>query len=495
MQPMPTEKPSAQTERRTTEAIQVADVARPASTWRTFLRWLQLHPVYAALSASLVLVLIIAFFVWRNDQVSLRVVTVEPSAPGTPVSTLAQMRIRFEQPLASTAAEAALTFSPPISGQVTIAGDELRFTPDHALQADTAYQARLEPGLVDQQGRLLRQAVTWTFQTAAAQMVFLAADAEGQLQLFRTPLRPSQGRPRQLTAAPYGVSKFAVAPDGQAVVYSAVESDGAENLWRIGFDQPRDPELLLACPQAICTDPAWSPDGKLLAISARIGDETTARAVAPLHLWLLDLGTGENTRVFPEEPTFSYGAQWSSDGQWITFNIPDGVGAYAMQDGRISRLTSTTFSGGTWRPQHQEFVLSREWPVEDLLEVHMFLADPEQGDKLDLSQHEQPVVDGAPAWSPDGEWLAFRRAFLDKSGQRTKAQIWLMRPDGADQVQVTDSAEFEHDTPTWTADGRYLAFTRAENASDLATSSIWVRDMETGVAWEAAKGQNPQWLP
>ena len=125
----------------------------------------------------------------------------------------------------------------------------------------------------------------------------------------------------------------------------------------------------------------------------------------------------------------------------------------------------------------------------------MFLADPEQGDKLDLSQHEQPVVDGAPAWSPDGEWLAFRRAFLDKSGQRTKAQIWLMRPDGADQVQVTDSAEFEHDTPTWTADGRYLAFTRAENASDLATSSIWVRDMETGVAWEAAKGQNPQWLP
>ena len=115
--------------------------------------------------------------------------------------------------------------------------------------------------------------------------------------------------------------------------------------------------------------------------------------------------------------------------------------------------------------------------------------------KLDLSENDLLVADSAPAWSPDGQWLAFRRGVLSEESLAPKAQIWRMRGDGSDQEPLTDAPEFDHGPPVWSADGRYLAFTRAEQAGDLATSTIWVRDMETGDAWQVAAGQAPAWVP
>jgi TolB protein len=59
--------------------------------------------------------------------------------------------------------------------------------------------------------------------------------------------------------------------------------------------------------------------------------------------------------------------------------------------------------------------------------------------------------DYSPAWSPDGEWIAFM------SDRKGNANIWLVRPDGSDLRQLTDLPGIS-EYPTWAPDSRRVAF-------------------------------------
>ncbi|NEB81269.1 serine hydrolase, partial [Streptomyces sp. SID14478] len=59
-------------------------------------------------------------------------------------------------------------------------------------------------------------------------------------------------------------------------------------------------------------------------------------------------------------------------------------------------------------------------------------------------------ADTAPAWSPDGQWIAFLRT------ANGPAQVWLLPADGGDPEPVT---ELPHGAgaPVWSPDGTALA--------------------------------------
>jgi len=57
--------------------------------------------------------------------------------------------------------------------------------------------------------------------------------------------------------------------------------------------------------------------------------------------------------------------------------------------------------------------------------------------------------DDAPAWSPDGEQIAFARA-----GRDGKSAVWVMNADGSDARKIID----EGSSPAWSADGTRIAF-------------------------------------
>ena len=66
---------------------------------------------------------------------------------------------------------------------------------------------------------------------------------------------------------------------------------------------------------------------------------------------------------------------------------------------------------------------------------------------------------GEPAWSPDGEWIAFTQSRGTAGPGR--GSIWIMRADGSAKRQVTLHPDNGFDLhPSWSPDGRRIAFQR-----------------------------------
>jgi dipeptidyl aminopeptidase/acylaminoacyl peptidase len=59
-----------------------------------------------------------------------------------------------------------------------------------------------------------------------------------------------------------------------------------------------------------------------------------------------------------------------------------------------------------------------------------------------------------PAWSPSGKWIAF---MSDYEGDE-QWDIFLVSPKSGEEVNLTNTREIAEEDPTWSADGRYLAY-------------------------------------
>lgn len=116
---------------------------------------------------------------------------------------------------------------------------------------------------------------------------------------------------------------------------------------------------------------------------------------------------------------------------------------------------------------------------------------------LDLGTHEiltvarecLPVV-GAPTWSPDGRQIAFT-ANCASSGEAPHLHIADATGANARPVgpPLGDEAESE---PTWDPRGEFIALARG---ASIWTDSIVLVDIESGVRRAIAKGYQPSWSP
>lgn len=87
------------------------------------------------------------------------------------------------------------------------------------------------------------------------------------------------------------------------------------------------------------------------------------------------------------------------------------------------------------------------------------------------------------------------------SNRTGTAQIYLMTADGSGQTRLTNSAPFDDMQPTWSPDGRRIAFSRGSSyqSANLGSSSIVVMDSGGGneqvLADETGINFRPAWSP
>jgi len=87
-----------------------------------------------------------------------------------------------------------------------------------------------------------------------------------------------------------------------------------------------------------------------------------------------------------------------------------------------------------------------------------------------------PVMDANPTWSPDGRSIAFERTITAPGSPDPveRRDIWIMDADGLNQRMVADGVE-----PSWSPDGRSIAFNMGSIGvvNGLPTSVIAVMDL------------------
>jgi dipeptidyl aminopeptidase/acylaminoacyl peptidase len=119
---------------------------------------------------------------------------------------------------------------------------------------------------------------------------------------------------------------------------------------------------------------------------------------------------------------------------------------------------------------------------------------------ITLDDHSKIIAVGDPQRSPDGQWVAYTVTTIDAEKDRRNTDIWMVKWDGSEQLQLTSSADNES-SPRWSPDNKYLAFTASRGTEEEKKrgGQIWLLNRAGGEAQKVSdvKGgvSDIQWSP
>ena len=269
---------------------------------------------------------------------------------------------------------------------------------------------------------------------------------------------PLNGEIDPLTNVYSGVLDFDVSPDGASIYYSAGNTQGGSDIFRLGLsdqvsaqaDGPTpvfiQPESILSCPQAQCRGVEASPDGDYLAYERSA--LPTAAEPAPTQVWVLPLAElPAQAHLVGDAAHQTLQPSWSSNGLLAFYDTdeaayivvePGAVGQGAeAQTAHRARWPNQTGQPGDWQPGGSAYAAAEIFyldptseaglqNLERLADSHLLSYPLDGSETLDLTGQDG-IEDAVPAYSPDGAWLAFARKFLGVRQWSPGRQLWLLR--------------------------------------------------------------------
>ncbi len=197
--------------------------------------------------------------------------------------------------------------------------------------------------------------------------------------------------PRRVTSPTFSSSEPRWSPDGRMLAFMSTRERGPQ-IWlhRLGGSAPQP---LTDVPGGVTGPPVWSPDGQRIVFTARASSAPPTNAAAP--------------RVIRRLRYLLNGAGYIADAFWHVFVIRVGVDHPAT----AVRLTSGEWHhfSPAWSPDGTRItcITTRrdEWDTEWVWDVYVL--DAEDGDAAPCCLTDSRGTCAAPAWSPDGRWIAY----------------------------------------------------------------------------------------
>ena len=453
----------------------------------------------ALLGASGVLVGLVALGVFAVPEVT----AFGPDAASQHIPASAPIRIEFDRPMDRISVETRLSVEPDLPGEVTWEDNTLLYHPFESWPIGQEISVGLQAGARSTRFLPVLNSLNWSFQVGESRLAYLWPSGS-PADLYSLDLT-TQKRSR-LTETEAGVIDYSLSSDGTSIVYSALHEDGTSEIRFIDLTTSAD-DLLYECgADSRCQSPVISPDGTLLAFEQFVWEISAAgrRVPGERQVWLLALSDeADPIRVQPEEQVAN-SPKWSPSGILTFYN--DSLSAVTFIEPAGLQLLNMVPNGlgflGSWSPDGEFLILPEI--------VFPPVSEQEGGDHLDFFSHLYRiesttmevddlslgmVEDASPAYSPDGEWIAFGRKFLDERWTPGR-QVWIMRSDGSQPRPITDDPDFSHASLVWNPDSSRLAYMRLSQTAPNEMPEIWMIDRE-GEAHQflVEGGYLPQWIP
>jgi Tol biopolymer transport system component len=237
-------------------------------------------------------------------------------------------------------------------------------------------------------------------------------------------------------------------PDGSRIAYfhdAGPTEDTTDVTGLYVRDLNKDSTWLLVEDQAL--DPDWRPDGERIAFSA--GDIYTIRP------------DGSDMRRVTEFGS-SFFPRWSPDGKTISFGRSGEIEESGIWFAHLSDSTFTKFGFGStpadWSSSGERIVYN--------FKDQLWTADTNRTDSTQLTNNDF-VINRYPAWSPNGEWIAWVAA---DGPSDPFCQLRLVRPDGS-ASQLLSECDVAPSV-SWSPDAERLVFVK--RAPESRFTALWI---------------------
>jgi hypothetical protein len=271
---------------------------------------------------------------------------------------------------------------------------------------------------------------------------------------------------------------FAAAPaqaafpgtNGKIAYYFHNSGGGPTELKTINPDGSGDTTLIPSVPDAAPDAVAWSPDGRRIAFAWSF------------RLEVIDQD-GSGRRLVTGTDFFVEGVTWSPDGTKLAWGedecIPPGCQHTYQEVLTVDAATganqvslASDATAPAWSPDGSRILFKRTWTDYSTQDAQFWRMDPSGGSQASVGG----LLGHAPDWSPDGTKITYSKPTVTPTGQVRR--IYVANADGSGEQAITSPPEGRSDdSPAWSPDGHKIAFTRAGHIHIMNNDGSGVQDI------------------